>query len=451
MVLKNFLIKGIYRGDKILREALHVIDNEVVRLPDSTSSEEVSNFKKLADKDLFQCPYCFAKLIVKYGEEKGLYFSHQQSEACEESRTVDKAEKRYSKQTEREAKIHKVMVNIVHDELTVQAKNNPQITVDYGFKAKSFLKEYPDIWVKIAEKEFALSIVTDVKSTVDSKLANQITRRHKYFLDQGMEPIWFIEKNEQSIEKGKNALVLWDAELTIAAKTNEDKEWDNILADIANDRMFFQYFNYPLSMDNLAIDVRSMYYIYSNKDRIVVKVQRFLKDRIVKPYRAFLLNNGYEIPFADALVIKNNFILGNPEIDEQNRKEFIKRYQILRHDYHEMLRFNEEERQSAIKEAQEQEEKLKIALEEEQKRKQQLRQEILNQRNTLNIPKKMNYEQLKTLLRANINLIQREQMELWSIMPALRHDYQFVWDLVVKNECKSFDELRPILQMALGR
>jgi hypothetical protein len=47
-----------------------------------------------------------------------------------------------------------------------------------------------------------------VKPTVDSKLANQISKRHRYFLDQGMEPIWFIEKKEQSIEKDKNATVL---------------------------------------------------------------------------------------------------------------------------------------------------------------------------------------------------------------------------------------------------
>lgn len=434
-----------------MREALHAIDNELFRLPYSATGKEVSNFKKLAEKDLFQCPYCNAKLIVKYGDERGLYFSHQHSEACAESKNVDKAEKRYIKQTERETKIHKVMINIVHDELTVQAKNNPQITVDYGYKAKSYLKEYPDICVKIADKEFALSIITDVKSTVDSKLANQITKRHLYFLEQGMEPIWFIEKKEQSIERDKNSIVLWDAELTIAAKTNVDKEWDSTLAAIVKDKMFFKYFNYPASMDNLAIDVRSMFYIYSNEDRIVVKVQRFLKDRIVKPYRAFLLNEGYEIPFAEALVIKNNFVLSNPDIDEQNRKEFIKRYQLFRHEYQERLRIQEEERQRALQEAQEQEEKLKKELEEEQNRKQQLRQDILKQRNTLNIPKKMSYEELKSLLRSNIKLIQREQMELWSIMPALRHDYQFIWELVVKNECKSFDELRPILHMALGK
>ncbi|WP_342431084.1 hypothetical protein [Neobacillus sp. FSL H8-0543] len=151
-----------------MKDALHVNNNVLFSLPYTATGEEVYNFKKLAEKDPFQCPYCSAKLIVKYYDERGLYFSHQHSEAYIESKTVDKAEKRYTKQTERETKIHKEMVSIVHDELSTQAKRNSQIIVDYGYKAKSHLKEYPDIWVKIADKEFALSIVTDVKPTVDS-------------------------------------------------------------------------------------------------------------------------------------------------------------------------------------------------------------------------------------------------------------------------------------------
>ncbi|ULT57869.1 competence protein CoiA [Neobacillus drentensis] len=434
-----------------MKEALHVIDNDVITLPNSTTTDEVSNLKKLAEKNLFHCPYCKAKLIVKYGDEKGLYFSHMHSEACEESRKIDKAEKKYKKQIERETKVHQVIQAILHDELTTQAKNNPQLEVNYGYKAKPSLKEYPDIWVRIGNREFAISVVTNVTSTADSNLSNQISKRHQTFLEHGMEPIWFIEKKEQSIEKDKNSIVLWDAELTIAAKTTEDQEWDSILSDVVKDEMFFTYFNYPVSHGHLSIDVRSMYYIYSNGDRIVVKVQRLLKDRIEKPYRAFLLNEGYEIPFADALVIKNGFVLSKPEIDQHEREDFLKRYQHLRDEYHEKLRVKEAEQQKVLQEANEQEERLKAAREEEQNCKHQLRQEMIKQRGTSNIPRKMNYEELKSLLRVNINLIQREQMELWSTMPGLRHNYQFVWDLVVENKCKSFDELRPILQTALSK
>jgi hypothetical protein len=41
---------------RFLREALHVIDKEPFILPYSATIEEVTNFKKLAEKDLFRCP-----------------------------------------------------------------------------------------------------------------------------------------------------------------------------------------------------------------------------------------------------------------------------------------------------------------------------------------------------------------------------------------------------------
>jgi hypothetical protein len=430
-----------------LREALHVIDNEMTSLPDSATKEEVNNLKKLAEKDLFQCPYCKAKLIVKYGEERGLYFSHQHSEACEVSKKIDQAEKRYRKQLERETKNHNAMLYILHDELASQAKMNSMIKLDYGYKAKPELKEYPDIWVKIGEKEYGLSIVTNVKSSMDSKLANQITKRQLYFLEQGMEPIWFIEKEEQSIEKSKNALVLWDAELSISSKTEEDIKWDAMLTELVTDKQFFSYFNYPVSMDPPTVDVRSMYYIYSNGDRIVVKVMRFLKDRVVKPYRAFLLNEGYEIPFADALVVKKEFLLGQPKVEEENRKEFKKKFQLLQIQFQEQLRM--QEKQERLEERQ-REKLMQEMIEQEQERKKQLLQQMLDQKGQNGNQASINltYGELKTLLRERIHLTQKEQMELWTrFMPQLGlGNSSRVWELVVENNCQSFNDLRIILQ-----
>jgi hypothetical protein len=430
-----------------LREARHVIDNELINLPYSATNEEVSNLKKLAEKDLFQCPYCKAKLIIKYGDERGLYFSHQHSEACEVSKKIDRAEKRYRRQSERETKVHNVMLAILYDELANQAKTNSIIKIDYGYKAKPNLKEYPDIWVKIGEKEYGLSIVTNVKSSLDSKLANQITKRHQYFLEQGLEPIWFIEKEEQSIEKSKNALVLWDAELSISAKTKEDKKWDSMLAEMVKDKKFFNYFNYPVSMGNPTVDVRSMFYIYPKEDRIVVKVMRFLKDRVIKPYRAFLLNEGYEIPFADALVVNNEFLLSQPQIDEEYRKEFVKKFQQLQFQFQEQQRIQKEQRQL---EEYQKKKLMEEMVEQRLERKQQLLRQMLEQKpQPSNQPKKnLTYSELKTLLRERIHLTQKEQMELWTrFMPQLGlGNSSLVWELVVEHNCQSFNELRTILQ-----
>lgn len=421
-----------------MREALHVIDKDLIRLPFSASQEKVINLKKLAEKDLFQCLYCQARLIVKYGDERGLYFSHKHSEACEISKKIDHAERKYVKQIERETKTHNVILSVLYDELSNQAKRNTQISVELGYKAKPELKEYPDIWVKVGVKEFAVSVVTNVSPGSDTKLANQIIRRQSYFSEQGMVPIWFIEKKEQSIEFEKNAIVLWDAELSISAKTPEDREWDSKLAYIIKDNSFFNLFNYPVSRDNLEIDVRSMYYIYTKEERIVVKVQRFLKDRLEKPYRAFLLNDGYEIPFAEALVIKNEFLLSNPETEKLNRENFITRYKKLEDELLERQRIEIEKRQN--------EEKQRKLKEEE---RQKLLQQILHQMpKQIKITKNLSYSDLKSLLRERINLKQQEQMELWThFMPQIGfNNSSLVWDLVEEHNCTSFNELRIVLR-----
>ena len=430
-----------------MKEALHVIDNDLFRLPYSATKEEVNNFKKLADKDLFQCPYCKAKLRVKYGDTRGLYFSHQHSEACEESGRIDQAEKRYSKQIERETRIHNAIQAILHDEISNQAKNNPLIKVDFGYRAKPDLKEYPDIWVNIAGREFAISVITNVNSLVDNKLSNTISKRHQDFLEQGMEPIWFVEKKEQAIEIEKSSILLWDAELTIAAKTNQDREWDSLLASLMKDTMFFKYFNYPASTENIAIDVRSMYYIYSNEERIVVKVQRFLKDRLVKPYRAFLLGDGYEIPFADAVLIKNEFLLSNPALEAQYQNEFIQKFKQLQFAFNEQQRIEKERRQ------QEEETRQKLMqemLQQEQERRQKIIEQVSKQKLQGNWERNSvsSYDDLKFLLKERIGLTQPQQMELWNIyMPKVGYkNSRLVWDLFVKHDCKSFGALRTVLQ-----
>jgi hypothetical protein len=282
---------------------------------------------------------------------------------------------------------------------------------------------------------------------VDSKLANQITKRHRYFLEQGMEPIWFIEKKEQSIEKDKNGIVLWDAELTIAAKTNEDKVWDSMLGTIVKDKMFFNYFNYPVSMENLAIDVRSMYYIYSKEDRIVVKVQRFLKDRIVKPYRAFLLNDGYEIPFAEALVIRNEFILSSPNVEEQYRKELTQKFQRLQFEFQEQQRIQKELRQL---EEEQRQKLMQEKLQQEEERRKKILQQVSEQKSQGNqqLISVSSYDDLKLFLKERIGLTQSQQMELWTnYLPKIGYkNSNVVWELFVEHDCKSFKELRIVLR-----
>ncbi|HDR7352960.1 Competence protein CoiA-like family [Bacillus cereus] len=416
-----------------MREALHVLDADFIKLTNSETQEEITNLKKLAKKELFKCPYCNALLTVKYGEIRGAYFSHLHSEACEESKVINEAEKKYSQQITRETKLHKVLIDIIFDELTVKAKTYQNILVDYGYKVKPKLKEHPDIWVKLANKEYAISIITNVKPAQDTALARQIIKRHNYYIEQGMEPIWFIEKNEYSIEKEKNSLILWDAELTISAKTTEDKKWDSLLKSELQDKLFFNYFNYPASsnINSSNIDTRSLYYVFSSEEKIMVKVQRFLKDRTLKPFRSFLINEGYELHFADALIIENGFKLSNPTKEESDRETFKNNLQHKKKQHLEYMNsqvemtYTNEESTQPFTHTRSHQEKLKT-----------------------NSQKNISYSTLKILLKEEIGLTPREQMELWTkYMPLIGiKNSQTVWNLTVENNCQTFEDLKKILK-----
>lgn len=408
----------------VVRIALHNIDNEIIPIPAFPSKEEVKNYKKLADKELYQCPYCHAILKIKYGDIRGMYFSHKHSEACEESRKLDKATTRYYNQIKRELPVHKVMVEFLYDEIKVQSKVYKHIETQYGYIALSNLKEYPDIWLKIKDKEYAVSVITNVNPSLDTSLANKIVKRHKYFQEQGLQPIWFIEMKEQAVEKDKNALILWDAELAISAKTKEDMKWDSLLEELLIDYNFFRFFNYPATSEVTKPDVRSMYYIYEKDENIYIKIQRFLKERIIKPHRAFLLNYGYEIHLGQALTLEHDFYSGNEKLEKKLRYEFVKKYNELKSAFEKQL----------------QKEKLNF----ERKRKQPQQSIHHKKISTQNYT----YNDLKRFLRKKIGMKQSEQMILWNnyILKKGIKNFSLIRDIVIQNDCQTFAELEELLR-----
>jgi hypothetical protein len=121
---------------------------------------------------------------------------------------ADAAEKKYSKQTARESREHRAIVDIIFDELKVTTKYESDKEVDYGYKAKMHLSHFPDVLLRIGETELAISVVTNVKPKDDTDVAKSVKKRHNYFVEHGMKPIWFIENKELSIERDKNAIVL---------------------------------------------------------------------------------------------------------------------------------------------------------------------------------------------------------------------------------------------------
>jgi competence CoiA-like predicted nuclease len=287
---------------------------------------ELDRLKKRADKGAFRCPYCNDTLILKSGNIREEHFSHRHSRSCEFS----EASEVYHQQVKRESKAHSVMKEIIYNELKGQEKTNENMQVDYGYiaKGKEKWRYYPDIIVKNADEEIAITILTNVTANKDEKLVRQIRNRNRYYQNKGMQTIWFVEDAEMSVDMNHHVIHLWEAELDIAIKTEEDWKWENVLNHLPIEEPLFKLFNYHHRKSPQSFDVRSLYYVHSTETEIVFTVHRFIVDEMKYPFRAFALNEGYQMSMSKALLTKQTIQLSDPEVEEKNRelfKEIVKK------------------------------------------------------------------------------------------------------------------------------
>ncbi|MBM4761440.1 competence protein CoiA family protein [Bacillus sp. B15-48] len=303
---------------------------------------EINKLKKRADKGAFQCPYCLESLILKSGEIREEHFAHRHSKSCE----VSVASEVYQKQVKRESKKHSVMKEIIYDELKTQEKINDRLKVDYGYikKASEKWSYYPDIVIDSEGRELAIIILTDVTSNKDESLVKQIKKRNSYFKKKSLEPIWFIEDVEQSVDMDHRVIHLWEAEYDIAIKTTEDVVWEKMINSMPLSDSIFDLFTYYHTKSPSFYDVQSVYYVHSTETSIEFTVQRFIKDRDKHPYRAFALNDAYRISLSTALWTNQELQLCDPNIEKNQRERFVLEAKKREVEY----RVNEQEKQQRI-------------------------------------------------------------------------------------------------------
>jgi len=320
---------------------------------------EIEHLKKRADKGAFCCPYCSETLILRSGEIREEHFSHRHSKSCE----ISTASEVYHKQIKRESKKHSVIKDIIYNELKLQERVNDDLDVDYGFitKATEKWKYYPDIIVKTKDNELAISILTGVTYKNDMNLVKQLKNRNRYFINNGLMPIWFIESAEQSIDLENRVIHLWEAELDLAIKTPEDLAWEVSLEQLSLRYPLFTLFNYYHKKSPRAYNVQSLYYVHSTDTNIVFTVQRFIRDEEQYPFRAFTLNDGYQMSLSTALLAKQTLQLSNPEFEKQQREIFIQNVKQKEEEFDRSQQEKEMEQQRQIE--------LTRAYEEEKKRK----------------------------------------------------------------------------------
>ncbi|MED1919080.1 competence protein CoiA family protein [Bacillus thuringiensis] len=404
--------------------------------------KEIDMLKKRADKGAFTCPFCSAALIIKSGQQRDTHFSHSSGESCE----LVEAHQTYSKQIKRESKKHSVIREIIFDELKIQEKIKPDIHVEVGVVAKANEKwsYYPDIVLQNPSGEIAISVLTSVDRTKDSRLVKQIQKRNKYFQEKGLQTVWFIEEQQLTEDMENHVIHLWESEIDLAIKTKEDSNWDVLLNDLMVQGDAFNIFGYWKKSSIIPIDVRSVYYVYSTEERIEFSVHRFVIDERKFPFKAFALHHGYRIAMTKALSIVESIALSDKTIEEANRIAFQQKFFQLKE---EKQRKEKEETELLKKRelAKKQQEALaRLRAEEElaaRKEAAVTKQEIPNP------PiKKMTYEELKQRLREKFGMTQQQQMHLWQYYVLQRgvKNFDFIWFLAL--EANSFNELELMLE-----
>ncbi|MDE4085383.1 hypothetical protein PO902_10140 [Planococcus maritimus] len=289
----------------------------------------VDQLKKLAEKNLYVCPYCEVYLRVKSGDKRGTYFAHPPNLACVESKQVEASYRQYQKQIQRESFRHPVLVSMIKDELETVAAEKDLIDIKEGYRVSQFTKHFPDLYVKIGSKEWAITVLTDLKEHESKEHSRNFKARHQYFRENGLIPLWLIDKANFATETAKNSIVLWEIEWLSSHISREDVTWKQNIATYTNREELFKVLGYTTTEwnQNREIEMKSIYYISQIGDRNYIRVFRFIDDLKGEIYRGFLIGETSRIPFSQALQIKNEaFMLRNPEQEIAFRGTFKEKF-----------------------------------------------------------------------------------------------------------------------------
>ncbi|SEB27565.1 competence protein CoiA family protein [Paenibacillus sp. 276b] len=280
----------------------------------------ITEIRKKGRKYAYKCPFCDEYLILRAGHMYEPHFAHKQGKSC----TVARSYEQYEQQGKKESAQHSVIRDVIYDDLRTQEKYKPDLKVEHGYKAKAegSWKVVPDIVVKKGSAEFGISILTNVYQKGDDSLVKIIRKRNQYFTERGLNNIWFIEDQKQSLDLSHRVFFLWESETLLSAKTAWDLKWDELLNKLTvNDTYSIsEVFNYN-EKEILNNDVRSLYYVHSSSEGISFSVHRVILDELESPYRAFAVTTGYKMQLTDALVIQDYLQLSND--DYENRQMSI--------------------------------------------------------------------------------------------------------------------------------
>ncbi|TKJ86067.1 competence protein CoiA [Paenibacillus sp. CFBP13512] len=412
----------------------------------SDRKQETLTLKKRAGKGAYTCPHCGSPMLIRAGEIRGIFFAHSSGDAC----ALNDSYNTYKNQTARESKQHSAMKSIVHEVLKNQEKLHSDLHVEFGYIVKATEKwsYYPDIILKNHKNELAISILTNVDRSRDSKLTKQIKKRNQYYKDKGLQTIWFIEEQQLSLDWDHHVIHLWESEIDLSVKTAEDEHWDKFVSGINNNPTeLFDIFGYWQKNSNVTLDTRSLYYIHSTQESIDFSVHRLIIDEMQFPYRAFALSKGYRMSISTALSFNEKLALSDPASEAKDQDTFLQEYNSLKQKWN-----KKHELRSALQEqVQLPHSELDLLPREESgssdKHVELAGQQANSSYNPASIqpPKKMSYRELSELLTAKLRMTQKQQMHLWRyyVLQLGFKEFEELW--LVAEHLETFEQFEEVL------
>lgn len=265
-----------------------------------------------------------------------------------------------------------------------------------------------------------MSCHDNIDRSKDTKLVKQIQKRNQYFQTKGLQTVWFVEEQQMSIDMEHHVIHLWESEIDLAIKTEEDEKWDSLLQELGTQGDLFEIFGYWKHGDSLEVNVKSIYYVYSTEERIEFSVHRFIIDEKKFPFKAFALNPGYRMAMPKALSFKQSLSLSDSSIEDIEREAFKEQFLMNLEMYH-------KKKEAALND---------FAHD----------TEVDMHRESAAIPRfrettKMPYQQLVKLLKEKIGMTQQQQLRLWHVYVLKKGNRNFerIWELA--QEVQTFEEL----------
>ncbi|NOU72554.1 hypothetical protein GC098_14145 [Paenibacillus sp. LMG 31458] len=292
---------------------------------DIGEKKAIDKLKRFGEKKVLFCPFCNENLILRAGYKREVHFAHIKGRTCLISSTYDL----YTAQTQGQTKGHSVIRNLIYDELKSQEKIKKDVRVEYGYAAKpeEQWKLIPDIFLQVGSREIAINIITNVNDFGDRKTLNQFIKRDRFFREKGMDVVWFVEDRELADDMDNRVIHLWEAEYNLTIKTEQDEVWDALLHELdhASVERVYEIMGYKARKD-LALDVRSLYYVHSLDEGIQFSVHRIILDEKFSPFRSFAVNRGYRMSMSSALTVSDTIHLSDTKQDEIDREAFKQEY-----------------------------------------------------------------------------------------------------------------------------